>query len=123
MSSQTTASKDEPFSFDDFVTKDDPDFKTCNLSQSFDRLFMCYALGGQAMHYYRYGTAKNCSSTYEDLKLCMKIKTKPQDVAKKMWAEREAVKEAARNKEQSSLDVWTLRETPPVFPASPFPSS
>ncbi|RUP46777.1 hypothetical protein BC936DRAFT_146541 [Jimgerdemannia flammicorona] len=68
------------------------------------------ALGGQAMHYYRYGTAKNCSSTYEDLKLCMKIKTKPQDVAKKMWAEREAVKEAARNKEQSSLDVWTLRE-------------
>lgn len=31
-------------------------------------------------------------------------------VTQKMLLERKAAKEAVRNKEQSSLDVWTLRE-------------
>ncbi|KAK9761347.1 hypothetical protein K7432_013823 [Basidiobolus ranarum] len=89
----------------------------CKIGHCWDKLYYCYTLGHQALHYYRYGTKKDCSEQWKDLKLCFKVKTKADDVAKKMLAERQAEKDALRGDQRSSLDVWTERDAPPAnFP-------
>ncbi|ORX88731.1 hypothetical protein K493DRAFT_267967 [Basidiobolus meristosporus CBS 931.73] len=89
----------------------------CKVGECWDKLYYCYTLGHQALHYYRYGTKKDCSEQWKDLKLCFKVKTKSEEVAKKMLSERKAEKDALKVGQKSSLDVWTERDAPPAnFP-------
>lgn len=45
-------------------------------------LFYCLAVGRQAVNYYRYGERKNCKPTWENLKFCLQLKSKPIDIRK-----------------------------------------
>ncbi|OZJ05964.1 hypothetical protein BZG36_01254 [Bifiguratus adelaidae] len=94
----------------------------CDLSQAFDRLWSCYALGSQATHYYRYGTKKDCSERTDDFKFCLKLKTMARAKAEKLKEEREAEKLERFYADKNSEDVWTLRKSPPQFtPFNPQP--
>ncbi|CAG8560001.1 15137_t:CDS:2 [Funneliformis caledonium] len=92
-----------------YVEEDDKKYD-CSLAQAFDQYILCYTIGGQATNYYRYGERKNCKTSWENLKFCLQLKSKPIEIRKKIILEREALKAEQKSKEKNSLDVWEIRE-------------
>ncbi|KAI9152417.1 hypothetical protein H9P43_009208 [Blastocladiella emersonii ATCC 22665] len=88
-----------------------------SISDALGGLYTCYSFRYQALSYYRYGRRTECDDKWDHFKFCMSIRTKPDDVADRKIAEREAMLAAEMAKRPSSLDVWELRDKPPAnFP-------
>ncbi|KAI9247699.1 hypothetical protein BDA99DRAFT_525794 [Phascolomyces articulosus] len=96
--------------FNEFERETKKDYAKCSMSQTFDNVFQCYTLGAQAIHYYRYGEKKDCSSYWEDFKFCLKTKTKSNEEGDRMLKNRELEKEARKKQLRSSEEVWEARD-------------
>ncbi|KAG2220567.1 hypothetical protein INT45_008748 [Circinella minor] len=96
--------------FDEFEQETKQEYKKCSISQTFDNVFQCYTLGAQAIHYYRYGEKKDCSSYYEDFKFCLSTKTKSNQVGDSMIKKRELEKQVQKKQLRSSEEVWEARD-------------
>ncbi|CAG8514478.1 1361_t:CDS:2 [Paraglomus brasilianum] len=95
----------------------DQDEPTCSLRQEFDTMFYCYSIGGQATNYYRYGTRKDCKRYRDNLRFCWRTKFMNSEEKKKAFKERAEQKEEKLKDGPNCLDIWELREQPPVdFP-------
>ncbi|CAG8711278.1 5416_t:CDS:2 [Acaulospora morrowiae] len=108
----------------DTTKNDESQSKNYDNDSLFNRLFIPIrineAIGGQAANYYRYGEKKDCSKQWNNVKWCLRMKSKSLEERKKMILERETEKEEKYTKTKSSLDVWELRDTPltEIFPLS-----
>lgn len=97
--------------------------ENCSVYDALGSLYTCYSKCGplarlnrepafrhQMLNYYRYGTANECVDKWDDLKFCLKIKTKPEQVKKQMIVERNAEKSAKLAERPNSTQVWELRD-------------
>ncbi|KAI9291485.1 hypothetical protein K502DRAFT_333150 [Neoconidiobolus thromboides FSU 785] len=83
-----------------------------NINRCFDEVMRCNSFGQQMVHYYRYGSKKDCSLVWKRFKFGLTLTTlnqtekieKIKKFEKELWEEREG--------EVSSLDVWEKRKVP-----------
>jgi hypothetical protein len=82
-------------------------------TQIFDEVLHCYSVGGQARHYYRYGTIGYCQFPRSKLKTCIFTKFMPQAEREKRIA-RFYMERLAKIKLEggSSEDIWSVRKEP-----------
>ncbi|CAO3621218.1 unnamed protein product [Cunninghamella blakesleeana] len=106
---QATHDEDTASFFKELEKEEKKDYLTCSASQAFDSVWQCYTLGSQAIHYYRYGSRKDCSAKWEDFKFCLTTKTKSSEVADAMVRNRDAQKQLEKKKQRNSEEVWELR--------------
>ncbi|KAI8066904.1 hypothetical protein BC940DRAFT_301825 [Gongronella butleri] len=101
--------KDADALFHEIETDRKAQYMTCSVTQALDDVWRCYTLRSQAVHYYRYGARKDCSEKYEDLKYCMRTKTKSAKDADDMLRARQEQKQQDFAKKRSSEEVWAAR--------------
>lgn len=90
-----------------------------------DELLLCFALGGQVKHYYRYGSYSNCAQQREKLWFAMKngtfsrdeeeidIDTSPKELEKRAKVQAFFKKRLLEEKAKgSSEDIWDARDVP-----------
>ncbi|ORX54395.1 hypothetical protein DM01DRAFT_1373864 [Hesseltinella vesiculosa] len=101
--------KDTDALYHEIETERAANYLTCSVTQAFDDVWRCYSLRSQAVNYYRYGSRKDCAEKYDDLKYCMRTKTKSAKVADEMLRQRDGQKAVEKTNQRSSEDVWPTR--------------
>ena len=56
---------------------------TMSCRNAFDYAFFCQSFGGQFVNVYRYGELRSCSDHWDNLWLCMKTRTWPEDLRRR----------------------------------------
>lgn len=79
---------------------------------AFDYAFFCQSFGGQFVNVYRYGELRSCSDHWDNLWLCMKTRTWPEDLRKRAIRDHNRKKAIKYKTGPSSEDVWDVRMDP-----------
>ncbi|KAJ5482400.1 Protein of unknown function DUF3128 [Penicillium sp. IBT 31633x] len=87
-----------------------PDTMSCR--NAFDYAFFCQSFGGQFVNVYRYGELRSCSEHWDNLWLCMKTRTWPEDLRKREIRDHNRKKSIKYKTGPSSEDVWDVRLEP-----------
>ncbi|KAJ5794416.1 hypothetical protein N7457_001015 [Penicillium paradoxum] len=85
---------------------------TMSCRNAFDYAFFCQSFGGQFVNVYRYGELRSCSDHWDNLWLCMKTRTWPEDLRKKAIRDHNRKKSIKYKTGPSSEDVWDVRLEP-----------
>lgn len=85
---------------------------TISCRNAFDYAFFCQSFGGQFVNVYRYGELRSCSDHWDNLWLCMKTRTWPEDLRKRAIRDHNRKKAIKYKTGPSSEDVWDVRLDP-----------
>jgi hypothetical protein len=85
---------------------------TMSCRNAFDYAFFCQSFGGQFVNVYRYGELRSCSDHWDNLWLCMKTRTWPEDLRKRAIRDHNRKKAIKYKTGPSSEDVWDVRLEP-----------
>jgi hypothetical protein len=85
---------------------------TMSCRNAFDYAFFCQSFGGQFVNVYRYGELRSCSDHWDNLWLCMKTRTWPEDLRKRAIRDHNRKKSIKYKTGPSSEDVWDVRLEP-----------
>ncbi|OQD79718.1 hypothetical protein PENANT_c045G04553 [Penicillium antarcticum] len=85
---------------------------TMSCRNAFDYAFFCQSFGGQFVNVYRYGELRSCSDHWDNLWLCMKTRTWPENLRKKAILDHNRKKAIKYKTGPSSEDVWDVRLEP-----------
>ncbi|KAJ5145605.1 Protein of unknown function DUF3128 [Penicillium bovifimosum] len=85
---------------------------TMSCRNAFDYAFFCQSFGGQFVNVYRYGELRSCSDHWDNLWLCMKTRTWPEDLRKREIRDHNRKKAIKYKTGPSSEDVWDVRLEP-----------
>ncbi|KJA29044.1 hypothetical protein HYPSUDRAFT_128461 [Hypholoma sublateritium FD-334 SS-4] len=83
----------------------------------FDDYLGCSVIRNQVKSIYRYGKRSSCDQKLDEFKFCLTLKVMHPEEQREAWIRRRAEWWAHRRIEQSSEDVWDIRDKPlPNFP-------
>ncbi|CAG8174680.1 unnamed protein product [Penicillium salamii] len=85
---------------------------TMSCRNAFDYAFFCQSFGGQFVNVYRYGELRSCSEHWDNLWLCMKTRTWPEDLRRREIRDHNRKKAIKYKTGPSSEDVWDVRLDP-----------
>ncbi|CAP98421.1 hypothetical protein E8E15_000339 [Penicillium rubens] len=85
---------------------------TMSCRNAFDYAFFCQSFGGQFVNVYRYGELRSCSDHWDNLWLCMKTRTWPEDLRRREIRDHNRKKAIKYKTGPSSEDVWDVRLDP-----------
>ncbi|KAJ5164670.1 Protein of unknown function DUF3128 [Penicillium coprophilum] len=85
---------------------------TMSCRNAFDYAFFCQSFGGQFVNVYRYGELRSCSEHWDNLWLCMKTRTWPDDLRRREIRDHNRKKSIKYKTGPSSEDVWDVRLDP-----------
>ncbi|KOS40261.1 hypothetical protein ACN38_g8890 [Penicillium nordicum] len=85
---------------------------TMSCRNAFDYAFFCQSFGGQFVNVYRYGELRSCSDHWDNLWLCMKTRTWPEDLRRREIRDHNRKKSIKYKTGPSSEDVWDVRLDP-----------
>ncbi|RKO83508.1 hypothetical protein BDK51DRAFT_18619, partial [Blyttiomyces helicus] len=81
---------------------------SCSVVQAFDDLQLCFTIGPQVKHLYRYGSFRNCGFLYDEFVFCSLMKSKSESEAQRLLRERREAQYENKIVERPSREVWKV---------------
>ncbi|KAI8918698.1 hypothetical protein BC831DRAFT_482892 [Entophlyctis helioformis] len=81
---------------------------TCSAWDAFDKAQLCFTVGPQFKHFYRFGTWKDCSPLVSDFTFCWSLRNKSEADAQQLLRERAEKKLLGKTVQRPSIDIWEV---------------